>query len=253
MIGFAEIKHKRGIIELWHEAFGDSYEEINIIVDEILKYMVIFEENDEVKGMLALLPVSCAESKGRYIYAVATLKKWRGNGISTKLLEFAKQVKSDFLILVPQTSELYDFYEKRGFFNISCTQKCETVSQRYDDIVYQQISTEQYLEKRKLLCNDCMLIEWSADMLKLAKKMYGGKFLSICSQNRENGVAFCFISGKTLYVKEILAEDTEKSAQMIGYSCGAEKVIYIKKEHAEASAMMYPKAVKNIYFNIAMD
>ena len=62
--------------------------------------------------------------KGFYVYGVATGKEYRGKGISTKLLEYAKgfvdEKKADFLVLVPRNEGLFEFYVKRGFFRKYC-------------------------------------------------------------------------------------------------------------------------------------
>ena len=117
MIIFAEEKHKKQIISLWREAFGDGEDEISFYLENILKYLVVFIEKERVCGMLAMLPVAMGDKKGRYIYAVATKKTERGRGISTALLDFAKQYiernGENFLVLVPQEESLFDFYKKR--------------------------------------------------------------------------------------------------------------------------------------------
>ena len=124
MIIFAEKKHISDIAALWNEAFGDKLADVLVYLKTLIEYCVVFEENNKVLGMLFLLPVKCGIKKGRYVYAVATLKSHRGMGISTALIEFAKGFvndnNEDFLILVPQSESLFKFYEKRGFVSLSC-------------------------------------------------------------------------------------------------------------------------------------
>ena len=116
MIGFALDKHTDGIKRLWKNAFGD--EDINEFLKNYKKNILVYIENGNVCGMLSMLPILMGEEKGRYIYAVATDENYRGRGISSELLEWARKYSQDmgekFLVLVPAEKSLFNFYEKRG-------------------------------------------------------------------------------------------------------------------------------------------
>ena len=71
-----------------------------------------------------MLPVTLTLSGGqtypaRYLYAIATLKAFRGQGIGTALLKAAHAHMRDTAeaasILVPGNRDLFTFYEKRGY------------------------------------------------------------------------------------------------------------------------------------------
>ena len=95
--------HKEQIVALWSDAFGDRAEDVERYLETILEYFLVYEEDGIVKGMLSVLPVSFFEQNGGYIYAVVTDKKYRGQGICNKLMEFVKaNNKYDFLALKPQ-------------------------------------------------------------------------------------------------------------------------------------------------------
>lgn len=147
MISFASDKHKSGIIALWQEAFGDS-EEV------ILDYMgglytpgntVVYTDNEKVVAMAFMLSISCEEKKGRYIYAVATAKSHRGKGLCKEVMTFVEKTArvrgESFLILVPASSSLFDFYKKMGYNHtvfapdyteFTKTDKILTASEYYD-------------------------------------------------------------------------------------------------------------------------
>lgn len=260
MILFAEERHKEQIAVLWNEAFGDSCKDVLKYLEVLLKYFVVFEEEGRVYGMLALLPVRLGEKKGRYVYAVATLKEARGRGISTELLNFAKkfikQASEDFLVLVPQSESLFDFYKKRGFKAFSCVGTGEAFFNEIEDVkIYiSEITPEKYYSiRRKYFAN---LIEWDSDMLAFVKDMYNGTFYRLKKDDIEIGSAFCFSAGDTVYVKE-LCTDSENIALSVAALANRYQKMCVKYNFADFSekpyAMIYPETIENAYFGIAMD
>lgn len=128
MIRFAKDADLAGLKALWQEAFGDPPQ----VVDHYFahrhqnEHMLVDETGGVIGGMMALLPVTLqtpGESfKGRYIYAVATRIDFRGQGISTRLLEYAhtfmREQGESAAVLLPASPGLYNFYGKRGYENI---------------------------------------------------------------------------------------------------------------------------------------
>ncbi|MBE0600924.1 MAG: GNAT family N-acetyltransferase, partial [Firmicutes bacterium] len=111
---------------LWGEAFGDPPEAIDAYFLNRHKdeNMLVDERSGGVAGMLSMLPVTLASGDGRefpsrYIYAVATRERDRGQGIGTALLHAAHARMRDFgeaaSVLVPGEPRLFSFYEKRGY------------------------------------------------------------------------------------------------------------------------------------------
>lgn len=259
MITFAKKKHISDIASLWNEAFGDKFEDIFGYLKTLVEYCVVFEENNKVISMLFLLPVKCGKKKGRYIYAVATLKSYRGMGISTTLIEFAKGFANDnnedFLILVPQSEGLFKFYEKRGFVPLSFERKVIIDSDNGEEvnIKLKKLSASEYYENRKkYLCSKCF-IEWDIDMLKFAKEMYQGEFLEIIKDDNIMGVAFVVRAADSVIVKEFLTDEPEAIAKDLKHYYNADRICFTYPYNESPSAMMYPRAFENVYFNIALD
>ncbi len=259
MIVFAEERHIRDIARLWFEAFGDREAEVLVYLDTLLKYCIVFEEDGKVMGMLFLLPVNCGVRKGRYVYAVATFKAYRGRGISTELLDFAKKFidenNESFLVLVPQSKSLFDFYENRGFKAFSCVNKITGCHVEENEIFScKVISPDEYFEKRKEYLTGDSLIEWDVYMLGFAKKMYDGDFIMIEEYGREIGIAFMAKGGNEVFVKEVLSENFKKAIAAIQNICNTEKLsIVYPDKNAVPFAMMYPEVYTNTFFNIALD
>ncbi len=162
MIEHYEKKYEAEVITLWQEAFGDTSEVAREYILHILKSgeMLLYKENEAVLAMLSLLPVSCKEKKGSYVYAVATTSDRRGEGICKRLMRFAEEMAlsrgEDFLILVPAEKSLFEFYKRLGY--------CETVfapRQRSFKETSQMINDEDYYKMRRDCLDGLDLIEWS--------------------------------------------------------------------------------------------
>jgi predicted N-acetyltransferase YhbS len=110
---------------LWEEAFGDTPEDTKDYFARRHQNdcMLVDVQGTEIAGMLSLLPVTLVsqgrEFPARYIYGVATRQTFRGQGISTRLMEythdFMREMGEKAAILVPASQSLFDFYGKRGY------------------------------------------------------------------------------------------------------------------------------------------
>lgn len=260
MIIFANEKHKGQIATLWSKAFGDKESDVLKYLDSILKFMLIYEEDDIVLGMLALLPVKLCGKCGRYIYAVATREDKRGRGISTGLLEFAKNhIKENnetFLVLVPQNESLFSFYEKRGFSSVSCIERRQDYAEcpEIKGGIVKRITAEDYKKIREIFFCGTAFVEWDTNMLAFAKSMYDGEFVSVIVDGKEIGAAFCFVVGEELFVREMLAQKPELVVKILKKEYGISKATYVCPNlFGEPFAMFYPEVKEYTYFNIALD
>lgn len=251
MIRFATDKEKEQIVSLWQEAFGDSREWVLLYLSENIKNVLIYEENGTVMGMLSLLEVSFKGKKGFYVYGVATGEAYRSGGISTKLLEYAKELaKGGFLVLVPRNQGLFDFYKNRGFFSVFSVETREYTKEELTKIcdgtkVYTATSSEYFDIRKKHFDN---LIEWSCDKLSSIKIFENGKFY----KTKSGDGAFCYYYDGILYIKELCG-----SLSVAGEICrefDAEVVLVTKKaDSSKPSCMTYPEFAEKVFFNISID
>jgi predicted N-acetyltransferase YhbS len=125
MIRFALDSDLMKLKALWEEAFGDTPEDTQDYFARRHQNdcMLVDVQETQIAGMLSLLPVTLTsqgrEFPARYIYGVATRQSFRGQGISTRLMEythaFMKERGEKAAILVPASLSLFDFYGKRGY------------------------------------------------------------------------------------------------------------------------------------------
>ena len=128
MIRFATQNDINGIISLWHEAFGDTEDEIKFFLNNKFQPQntLVIEENSAVVSMLFLLEgymrIKGCDYPSYYLYAACTSKSCRGRGMMAMLLDFAaKTAKSrnfDFICLMPGEKSLFDFYSKHGYLPV---------------------------------------------------------------------------------------------------------------------------------------
>ena len=126
MIRFAQRGDHPQLKSLWAEAFGDPPDAVDAYFrlrhkDE---NMLLDARDGMVRGMLSMLPVTLAANGGqdypaRYIYAVATDKQVRRQGIGTALLEAAhahmQSLGEAAAVLAPAAPDLFDYYQKRDY------------------------------------------------------------------------------------------------------------------------------------------
>lgn len=127
-IAFALKNDEKKLKTLWKSAFNDPERYIESYYNnrDNLSKTLVLRLDDKIVSMLEImeiyLKINGVLKKGIYIYACATDKKYQNRGYMHLLLthayNFAKTNHYQFLLLVPQSKKLIEFYKKQGF-NIS--------------------------------------------------------------------------------------------------------------------------------------
>jgi len=115
------VRDREAVKAMWEQCFGDSEDFIDFYIQNRmneLNMLVIYREGRAV-SMASFLPADIQTSvgnlEGYYVYAVATLPEYQGQGLSGRLLDFAKRHWGKPLLLSPAAPDLRIFYAKRGF------------------------------------------------------------------------------------------------------------------------------------------
>lgn len=115
------IRDREAIEIMWEQCFGDSKEFIDFYMENRMTElnMLVIQRQGRPVSMATFLPADIqtplGNLEGYYVYAVATLPEYQGQGLSTRILEFAQQHWQKPLLLSPAESSLRIFYAKRGF------------------------------------------------------------------------------------------------------------------------------------------
>ena len=208
------------IVILWNEAFGDSEDDIKFFLDSryIPENTVVFECDGRIVSVLFLLDgmmhINGCDYSSYYLYAACTLKDYRGKGIMSDMLGFAKSLSisrnKQFIILKPGEKSLYGYYEKYGYKSVF-TKKIIEINGNINAV--EEIKSENNITSEILNSRDNMLyntdyFKWDSDAIKFAISHhihFGGE----CFLN-SNGYILYYINDKVLFVKEsTLADKTE--------------------------------------------
>ncbi|MEG2295284.1 MAG: GNAT family N-acetyltransferase [Oscillospiraceae bacterium] len=225
MIRFAQDKDYDQLKHIWQACFGDDEAYRNLFFETRYQthQTIVYEEKDRVVAMLHLLPLELHIKgqyyKGKYIYAVGTLKEYRGKGISTNLLSFAdnylQKQAIDCVILVPATPSLFSFYEQRGFDFFSdiggiCIHASELL--QTDTRITSTVSTLLELQEQRTVFfgTNSTFVAWDKDTLgylDLEIIQTGGQVITLRNDNNGIGYVVCYMEDKLLTIKEIVVEN----------------------------------------------
>ena len=257
MIGYAKEEDFEKIICLWHRVFGDNEDVIKKYLERFYQRVLLYREGDEVWGMMSLLPISVKNHTGYYVYAVATDEARRGEGIASKMIEYAKNIckKDEFLILVPAKESLFEFYKRFAFYEISCITKKQKFEPREDTKTLQlmEISPTEFLILRKEFFKHNSFFEWDIDVLNLMHDCFGTKFLKTV-----DGKAFiaCDVFENMVTVKEMCSDKKDYDVLLASVSryFGMDIYSYAFPEKTKTpSAMVFGAKFHKPYFNLALD
>lgn len=238
MISQAKDGMRSDLERLWRGCFGDT--------DSYVKYFFDYRYNpnnclvyvDEEVGrpvaMLHMLNANITEdselSRAMYIYAACTRADYRRKGIMQSLVDFSKKCAKingqKYIMLVPQTRELFKYYEKEGFHR--CFKVREVNMERRDLITLSKFKGEAekssayrfrenalsisdiHAIRRDILVDREGFITWDFSAFKYAAGAHeniGGKIITV-SEESEAGYAMCNVDEEgTVFVSEFICHN----------------------------------------------
>ncbi len=235
---------------LWKEAFGDSDKFLDKFFSKAFASERAFCVKDDDKIVAALYWFDC-QYNGKdmaYLYAIATAREYRGQGICHKLMEHTHTHLARLgyvgALLVPGSESLFHFYESVGYEICSYINelKCSAVNGKAELC---KIDKDEYAAiRRELLPNDAVVQEGkNIDFLATQADFYKGPGFLLAAR----------IEGDTLYVVELLGA-TDR-AEAIVYSLGCREGLFRVPGDTKPFAMCFPFdcGIKPSYFGLAFD
>ncbi len=234
---------------LWKEAFGDSDAFLDAFFSTAFhpeRFMALWEQEQAVA---ALYWFNC-QYEGRkiaYLYAVATAKSHRGQGLCRRLMKKAHRHLAaqgySGSILAPAEKGLFSLYEKLGY--TLCAHIDSLSCQAGSPIPLTQITGPEYARLRRTLLPAGSLLQEGETLDYLHKwcAFYQGENCLVCA-SRE---------GDALYVQELLGDRT--LAPGITASLGAKTGHFRMPGTTVPFAMYYPfdRSPAPTYLGLAMD
>jgi len=237
---------------LWKEAFGDS----DAFLDTFFR--TAFHPNrcrcifDGERAVAALYWFDCIykDKTIAYIYAVATAKSHRGQGLCRKLMDDTHKhltsLNYEGALLVPGSTELFEMYEKMNY------KTCSTIREFHckakpEELQLCEISAFEYAKLRKLLLPTASVFQEkeNLDFLQTQAQFYMGLGFLLAAYGEKD----------TLHGIELLGDVT--SAPAITYSLGYTKGTFRTCGNGRPFSMYHPLGKSNLtpprYFGFAFD
>lgn len=126
---------EKDIIHIWQTCFGDDEAFIRFYLDNRMTddNMLLYYIEGKPVAMASFLPIRIHQGEekieGRYVYAVATLPAYRRRGYAREILNTAKELWQQPLLLSPAEESLYTYYQKYGFSPAYSEQKWEITAE----------------------------------------------------------------------------------------------------------------------------
>lgn len=249
IIDFPKLEHIPALRELWKEAFGDTDEFLDVFFD------TAFSEKRALCGMVgndiacALYWFNCEDKAGRriaYIYAVATAKAYRGQGLCHELMKYANEYLKEQgyagSIVVPGSEGLFQLYTDMGYkmcgyideknvtANDAKTQLCELDKYEYAKL------------RRDFLPHGGVIQEAeNLDFLEKQAKFYSGDGFVMAGRKED----------KKFYCAELLGS-AENYAEILT-ALGCREGLFRTAKEGKPFAMYYGGIPIPAYFGIAFD
>lgn len=234
---------------LWKEAFGDS----EAFMDDF--FSVAYDQSrcrsirKDGKTVSALywFDVDMGSHKMAYLYGVATLSQYRGQGIAAYLIEkTCKQLQEkgySGVLLVPGSEQLFEYYRRLGFF--ACTTIDERTCVAQDSMLLRPVNKEEYAMLRRQLL-PYRGVEQEGAFLELLERQY--------SLFAGDGFLLCAaVNGDKAFIPEFLGDECMLPAVIGGLGVQSARV---RMPGQGRSFSMYRPLNCNappLYFGLAMD
>lgn len=191
-----------GLRLLWQEAFGDS----DSFLDGFFRTGFhpercrLILQNGEPAAALYWFDCWLGGEKLAYIYAVATAKAYRGQGLCSRLMADTHRLLQErgysAAVLVPGNRKLFTLYEKLGYKTF-CPMELREVAAGKKKLPFRAVSFEAYNRlRRQLLPERGILQESSAPYLATFTDFYAGEGFLACLSREDD----------TLYFQEYLGD-----------------------------------------------
>ncbi len=235
---------------LWREAFGDSdafLDDFDRTAFSPERYRAIIIDGEVAS---ALYFFDCEFNGGRlaYIYAVATAKAFRGQGLCRRLFAETHKYLAERgytgAILCPGSDSLFEFYKSMGYK--TCTYVSEYEVTAGEAVKVSEITKDEYaLFRRKYLPYGGVVQEReNIDFLETFSKFYSGDGFVLTARG----------DGDRLFCAELLG-DTDAAAGITS-ALGYERGFFRTPGNGRPFTMCYPLDKKSplpTYFGLAFD
>ena len=204
-----------GLQNLWHTVFGDDEKFISHFINDIIKPSRGFLAEDAGVIAAAAYIIDGITVLGRaypYIYAVATLPKYRSRGLGKAVsIACAEQIESEGGVpsLHPAEKTLFSWYGKIGFKTSFTIRESMIKLPDVCDVALTPLSSKKYAEARRNILLGNVFADYSNELFQWMLDMCGnnGGYFAF-----DGGLICARKSGHLMVVPELLATHNSTSA-----------------------------------------
>lgn len=279
----AKTEDKSALYALWAQAFGDGKDTIDAFFHLCYapENTLVAETDGQVRAALYLLEnkMQVGENiyRAAYIYAAATERSSRKNGLMSALLQYAAETAAqrqiDFLFLTPADDGLFRYYGNRGFQTAFAKRVVRVSRADLQKAAGETRSTEivacNEQTARQTALQGKPHIVWSNAVLQfdsVLRKAYGGQTLCLpqgfavveTEDDTAQATEFCFANGHFSALACALLQNTEAAHFTLCVPCCAALPPQFSAETAN-TAMLSPisarakaATVQNAYLGITL-
>ena len=235
--------------QLWQEAFVDPAAFLDAFFTTAYspERCVCIIDGDRVCSAAYWIDVDLEDGKGAYIYAVATAKDYRGQGLAHAVMQAVREelVKKDYAaaILVPGEPSLAQFYEAMGYRFFGGIHSISAIA-KSPGAKLRTVDGDEYAALRKKYLPKGAVLQERENMQFLER--YAGLYAG------EDFLLAAYVEGDIVSGLELLGNG--ENAPHILKALGAEQGSF-RTPGAEPFAMWLPlkKCQEPAYFGIAFD
>ena len=237
---------------LWQEAFDDTQDFLDNFERTAFHPDRCRCAVTEGRAAAALYWFDCLYMGRRiaYVYAVATAKAYRGQGICHGLMEdthrYLEKLGYEGVVLVPGSKELFRFYEGMGY-RIGSTIREFTCDASVREVSMCCIDTQEYARLRRQLLPRGGVVQENENLafLKTQAQFYAGAGFLLTARKEED----------TLFGMELLGDETKASQIVSALGCakGTFRVPGEGRPFAMYRSLSESKLPAPSYFGLAFD
>lgn len=201
---------------LWQEAFGDTED----FLDDFRRTAFHTDRcrcvvtDGIIAAALYWFDCMCMEKRIAYVYAVATVKAYRGKGICHKLMEDTHRHLSELgyegVIVVPGSKELFLFYEDMGYRVCStvCEFSCTAAVQDGHKALLRSIDKLEYARLRRQFLPEGGVVQENEnlDFLQTQAQFYAGPGFLLAARKEDDRLFGVELLGDEAKASEIVNE-----------------------------------------------
>ena len=213
IIDYPALAQRHGLRTLWKEAFGDTDAFLDTFFNTAFSQnrCRCVVENGEILAALYWFDCALNGQKIAYIYAVATKKAHRGQGICATLMENTHSILKERgysgAVLVPGSKELFGFYEKMNY-KTCCFNESFSCAVGEKETPIKEIDEAEFARLRRQFLPTGGIVQENENLrfLKTMMSFFKGEnFLLAVRKNSDKLVAAELLGDKALAPKIVKA------------------------------------------------